>query len=238
MRALILNSGTGSRMGKLTLDMPKCLLEIAGDVTVLSNQLDIIKQCGIREVILTTGPFEEKIQAYLGKRYNDLQITCVSNPSYKTTNYIYSMYLAREYLNEEILLLHGDLIFKHDTCDMLLKSEYENAVTVEKTDSLPDKDFKARLDSFGVQEIGIDVFGQQCVSLLPFYRLSKSGMAIWLEEIESFIENGNVSVYAENAFNKRAEEIKLQPVYLEEQLCMEIDTPADLEKAKREYEKD
>ena len=42
MKALIYNSGTGSRMGKLTEDKPKCLLPLPGGETILSRQLRLL----------------------------------------------------------------------------------------------------------------------------------------------------------------------------------------------------
>ena len=64
MKALILNSGLGSRMGKLTLNHPKCMTQIAKDETILSRQLHILEQLGIYEVIITTGPFYEMLVDY------------------------------------------------------------------------------------------------------------------------------------------------------------------------------
>ena len=54
MKALILNSGLGSRMGVLTSEHPKCMIEISGNETILSRQLKLIAESGIKEVIMTT----------------------------------------------------------------------------------------------------------------------------------------------------------------------------------------
>lgn len=56
MKALILNSGVGSRMGAITAAHPKCMTPITETDTILSRQLRLIKQSGIREVVITTGP--------------------------------------------------------------------------------------------------------------------------------------------------------------------------------------
>ena len=59
MRALILNSGIGKRMGILSSQHPKCMTVIDKGETILSRQLKLLYQCGITEVIITTGPFEK-----------------------------------------------------------------------------------------------------------------------------------------------------------------------------------
>lgn len=50
MKALILNSGLGSRMGVLTSKQPKCMTEISGNESILSRQLNQIVDMGIEEV--------------------------------------------------------------------------------------------------------------------------------------------------------------------------------------------
>ena len=55
MKALILNSGLGSRMGVLTSEHPKCMTEISTKETILSRQLRLLAEAGIEEVVITTG---------------------------------------------------------------------------------------------------------------------------------------------------------------------------------------
>ena len=57
MKALILNSGTGSRMGVLTSEHPKCMTEVSNRETILSRQLRMLSAAGIEEVVMTTGCF-------------------------------------------------------------------------------------------------------------------------------------------------------------------------------------
>ena len=61
MKALILNSGTGSRMGVLTSEHPKCMTEVSHRETILSRQLRMLSAAGIEEVVMTTGLFDSKI---------------------------------------------------------------------------------------------------------------------------------------------------------------------------------
>ena len=59
MKALILNSGLGSRMGGvLTSEHPKCMTKISTHETILSRQLRLLSDAGIEEIIMTTGFFE------------------------------------------------------------------------------------------------------------------------------------------------------------------------------------
>ena len=64
MKALILNSGLGSRMGVLTSEHPKCMTEISANETILSRQLRQIADAGIEEVVMTTGLFDGVLVNY------------------------------------------------------------------------------------------------------------------------------------------------------------------------------
>lgn len=62
MKALILNSGMGTRMGVLTKEHPKCMTDLLNNETILSRQLRIIEKSGITDVVLTTGYFEDVLK--------------------------------------------------------------------------------------------------------------------------------------------------------------------------------
>ena len=91
MKALILNSGLGHRMGVLTSEHPKCMTEISAKETILSRQLAMIKEAGIKEVVITTGYYDEILVQYCDELDLGLDITFVNNPEYDKTNYICSI---------------------------------------------------------------------------------------------------------------------------------------------------
>lgn len=219
-------------MGSLTAGRPKCLVEIAGDETILSRQVRLLQSCGLDRVLVTTGPFAGQIEGHLARLYPGLQVEYVQNPLYESTNYIYSLLLAKEHLQEEILLLHGDLVFEESVLQKLLDAAFENAVLVNRTAALPEKDFKGRVEGGLVKRIAVDIFDERCAFLMPLYKLSRKGIGRWLKEMESFERAGNLGVYAENALNNLLGDFPLHAVYFEEELCMEIDTPEDLERAR------
>ena len=64
MKALILNSGVGSRMGGMTAKQPKCMTEISSRETILSRQLQQLVDIGIKDVVITTGAFADVLVKY------------------------------------------------------------------------------------------------------------------------------------------------------------------------------
>ena len=80
MKALILNSGVGSRMGVLTSEHPKCMTEISSAETILSRQLRLLAEAGISEVVMTTGMFDSVLVNYCRSLELPLRYTFVKNP--------------------------------------------------------------------------------------------------------------------------------------------------------------
>ena len=230
MKALILASGEGKRLRPLTDDKPKALIQV-GNKSLLGHQLDNLIGCNIKDIIITTGPFENKIKNYIEKKYLDINISYVNNPKYETTNYIYSMWLTKKLIDSDIILLHGDLLFDKKLLEKLINEKYENCVLVNRKIRAPEKDFKAVVENNRVVKIGVKFSGENAFFSAPLYKFSKSDFSCWLDEIEKFIERGNMKRYAEDAFNKISDKIMLHPVYFDDEFCMEIDTKEDLEMA-------
>ncbi len=228
MKALILNSGLGHRMGVLTSEHPKCMTEVSAKDTILSRQLKMIAEAGIQEVVMTTGYFDEILVNYCHSLHLPLKFTFVNNPLYAQTNYIYSIYCAKEALkDDDIVLMHGDLVFAADVFDAVLESEV-SCMTVSTTLPLPEKDFKAVIKDGQIKKVGIEFF-DDALAAQPLYKLNKKDWNVWLDEICKFCEENNRKCYAENAFNQVSDACVIMPLDVQDKLCGEIDTPEDLE---------
>lgn len=231
MKALILNSGIGKRMGKYTEEVPKCMVPIDGEQTILSRQLNLLKKCGIKEIVITTGPFEDKLKSYVVDLNLDLDTQFVHNPLYAETNYIYSIYLAKEVLQDDLLLLHGDLIFTREILQNLLEFK-ESRMVVSTTLPLPEKDFKAVVKAGKILKVGIEFF-ESAYAAQPLYKLNKQDWLVWLKQIETFCENDTRTCYAENALNQVSEHCHIGIFDIKDKLCSEIDNEEDLANMRR-----
>ena len=228
MKALILNSGLGHRMGVITKEHPKCMTEISFKNTILSRQLRQLVSFGIGEVVMTTGYYDQVLVDYCDKLHLPLKFTFVNNPLYAETNYIYSIYCAREVLkDDDIILMHGDLVFESLVLGSVIDSPV-SCMTVSSTLSLPEKDFKAVIKNNKIEKIGIEFF-DDAMSAQPLYKIKKEDWLVWLKKIEEYCENDNRKCYAENAFNEVSDKCKIYPCDVNDMLCAEIDTPEDLE---------
>lgn len=108
-RAIILAAGRGERLRPVTDTMPKSLVPIHGR-RMIDTIINALYQNGIREIYVVVGYLKEQFQTLLEK-YPD--ITLLENPYYHQTNNITSLYTAREYL-EDVMILDGDQVIYTD----------------------------------------------------------------------------------------------------------------------------
>jgi len=231
MKAIILASGIGKRLLPLTEKVPKPLIEING-ITLLERMIQSLIENKVTDIIITTGSLEEKIKGFVKNKYPDLKVTYVKNPIFEETNYIYSLWLTKDIVkDDDVILLHGDLIYDPKLMEKIVKTDKSSALIKEEKE-VPEKDFKARINHGLIKEIGVNVFGEDARFCLPLYKILKPDFKKWLEKMGQFVKEGRVGNYAEDALNTITDEINLHPVYYDNEFAMEIDNFEDLEKAK------
>lgn len=226
MKALILNSGLGKRMGKYTEHNPKCMVPLEGGTTIVARQLALLQKCGMKEVVMTTGPYADLLEEHVRKAGIDMKIQFINNPKYGETNYIYSIYLAREFLKDEIILMHGDLVYEESVLQDVIDAKH-SCMAVSSMVKLPEKDFKAVIKNGRITAVGIE-FMENALAAQPLYHLTKEDWMTWLEEIVAFCERGEVTCYAENAMNQVSGNMQLYPFDYKERICQEVDKEENL----------
>lgn len=226
MKALILNSGVGKRMGELTRTKNKCMAEIGPNTTIIDWQIQTLQKSNISDIVITTGPFAGQLTSYVTEQYPDINFMFFQNPLYETTNYIYSIAMAADALEDDILLMHGDLVFEESVLKDSLYADMSTMV-IDTTLPLPEKDFKAVIVQDKIAKVGIEFF-KNAYAAQPLYKLMKKDWLVWLDNILNFCKKGVRDVYAENALNEISEKIMLYPLDVKGRICAEIDNLDDL----------
>ena len=131
MQAVILAAGQGTRLRPLTDHCPKCLVKVQG-TPILQYQLDALCDAGVRKCIIVIGHRAAQVRNSFGTRFRNISITYVENEIFDRTNNIYSLWLARREITEDLLLLEGDLIFEPELLIDLLEVPYENTAVVDR----------------------------------------------------------------------------------------------------------
>lgn len=230
MKAFIFNSGVGSRLGELTKDRPKGLVELKSGETILGRQLRLLSMVGIKHIIISTGYKEETIKEFCEKEFPDLDVTFVFNPIFDKTNSIYSMFLAEKYFDRNFIIMHGDLVFDEGILEALIHDERPNLACINTTIPKPPKDFKGRVKEGKLQQISVNIFEEHDYALQPLYKLDHNLIKSWFRVMKDYIDKNNVNVYAENALNEVLTNFKVEVIDYKDHYLEEIDNLEDYER--------
>lgn len=122
MQALILAAGCGNRLRPLTDRVPKALVEVCGK-PLLIHALDCLSERNISEVIIVVGDKKNVLVERIGFLYKGMKIIYVDNPRFQETNNVYSFWLARPYIREDLIMLECDLYYRRSLIDLVLSGK-------------------------------------------------------------------------------------------------------------------
>lgn len=138
MQAIILAAGMGRRLKKLTENQPKCMVSV-NQVSLIERMLKQLDQYGLNQIIIVTGHKDQMLREFIYSLSVRTPVVFILNPVYETTNNIYSLYLAKDYLLEDdTLLLESDLIFEKEVLSQIIYDPYPNLALVAHFESWMD----------------------------------------------------------------------------------------------------
>ena len=130
-KAIILAAGVGDRLQPFTQQFPKCLAPVC-DVPILVSTLTHLSDVGVSEVVIVVGHHKEKIYERVGDTFQAVKVTYIESEKYESTNNIYSLWLAREHLAEDVLLLEADVLFERRLLERMLSHESGSLAAVSR----------------------------------------------------------------------------------------------------------
>ena len=235
--AVLLAAGTGTRLQPLTQDAPKCLTEVGG-IPILGRLVRHLRAQGFRRMVVVLGHLGESIQDFLHQHAGDMQIDYVFNLDYRTTNNIYSLWLARQQITESFMLVESDLVFETWMLDDMLQPDrmavsrmlpWMNGTTVE----LGVDESARRISAFrmGGYQCG-DVRQYKTVNL---YSLSLESWHQVEKRLSRYISERQLGEYYEAVFAEMVADSTLcfDAVLFDAHRWYEIDTMADLYEAEK-----
>lgn len=234
--ALLLAAGTGSRLYPLTKDSPKCLT-LVNEKSILERLVITLKEQGFKKLVVVTGYKKEAIIDFLGNKTAGLSIEYIHNPLFATTNNIYSLWLARTFVNAPFVLIESDLVLETSLLDKMV---YPDRMAVAKmqpwlngtTVTINNKNNVIRFLEGNMETVIDTEIHYKTVNIYSF------SMSTWREiskKLNQFISEGIINCYYETVFASLVAEksICLEAISFDDKPWYEIDTILDLAEAEK-----
>jgi NDP-sugar pyrophosphorylase family protein len=243
MKAIILAAGRGQRLRPITDTVPKCLVPVNGR-PILEYQLAALSGSGIRKCVVVVGYLASQIEQRFGSSYGGMGISYVFNPEFSSTNNIYSLWLARHEVDDDILLLEGDLLFEKDIIADLLNARLLDTAVLDNFDLsmdgtvvIPMGNQAVRMVLKANQTAGFDY--SDALKTVNIYTFSKATISeSILPSAGDYISSGQRNQFYEAVIANLIDrgDLTLGIHLANGRLWREIDTPDDLIRAEADFQ--
>ena len=234
MKAIILSAGQGSRLGHLTHDRPKCLIDFNGR-TLLDRQLDTLAANGVEEAVVVTGFHDDLVDAAIARRSGGPNVRTIYNPFYKVADNLGSLYVARAELDGDCIVWNGDTLVSNALMSKVLGNQRSGiCVTIDRKDSYDDDDMKVveqngRLTAIG-KRLPDKPVNAESIGLLAF---RSGGASQFREAIERSIRTPEgTTIWYLRVIHHIAQEADVWTFDISGEEWGEVDFPPDVESAR------
>jgi len=248
MKAIFIAAGEGSRLGNLTKDLPKPLVDVNGK-SIIERQISLLRKNNVNDIVVITG--------YKKEKFTFKNIEYVHNPNFREQEQTGSLMVARSKIAGDILIMFGDILFDEIILQQMLDSKGDIVIAVDKN---WEKSYEERHDNpkseadkvlikdnkvIQISAKNIEVNDDNDVGeLLGLIKLSMKGSKILIDQYEK-LENSHIGKFHDAVSFKKAKfvdmlqellssGIVITPVSIKGKWC-EIDTKHDLEIAKKMF---
>ena len=192
MKAIIMAAGVGRRLHALNMNKPKCLITV-GSTTLIRRSVDLLVSKGISDITVIVGFKSDLIRNELK---ND--VTYFENPDFQTTNSIKSLWYARHLLENDVLLLNGDLYYEPSILDYAINQTNAVVMLADST-RIDNADYR-----FGFMGDQINRFGKHLTNqetdgeYVGIVRIDKSFTDTFKQTLEEMINAGKSDIWWED----------------------------------------
>ncbi|MEU4677112.1 phosphocholine cytidylyltransferase family protein [Micromonospora sp. NPDC023737] len=237
MIGMVLAAGAGRRLRPYTDTLPKALVPVDGEVTILDIALGNLAEVGLTDIVIVVGYAADAVrerQADLEKRYG-VNLTLVHNEKAEEWNNAYSLWLAREYFSQGVLLVNGDTVHPVSVEKTLLAERGPGILlAVDTLKPLAEEEMKTTFDAAGQLtritklmdpgEAYGEYIGATLIEPQVADALADALEATWRRDPNLYYEDG----YQE--FADRGGEVRAAPIG--DVSWVEVDNHADLARAR------
>jgi L-glutamine-phosphate cytidylyltransferase len=227
-QAVILAAGKGSRLGKVADGLPKCLIQVGGR-TLIRHQLDALADAGVGPVLVMIGYAADLVRETVGNAAD-----FILNPRYAATNSLHTFFLAREWIKGPVVILNSDVLADPRLLDALLQSG-EDSLAYDSLSGYAREHMKVAVKDGRVANLSKELpqEGTSGENVGMIY-LSRRSLDVVFHEAEKLVNADRTDAFLAEAIRASLGLIELKAVDVAGIPWTEIDSPHDLERARRE----
>jgi len=238
LQAVILAAGMGKRLGFMTKNPPKGLVEI-GEKSLLEYSLGALKGNGIVDVVIVIGFSGESIRRKFGTEYQGLQISYVVNEQYSKTGSMYSFSKAKEHIDGDIILLESDLLYDPEAVKITLDSDYTDSILVTELSGSGDEVYICTDNNQRIIDLGKNIADENkkkaIGELVGISRFSRAFLDELFKKAQEDYKKGELTYhYEECVFATSKFGSPVYAVLCEDLVWCEIDNKHHLKRAREE----
>jgi len=229
MKAIILAAGAGRRLGTTG---PKCMVRVGGE-SIIHRQLAAFGTVGVDEFVVVVGHEQDQLRRHLAGQPG--RFTYVVNERYAETNTIYSLYLARDQINDTFFYANADVVFDRRLTERLARPDAGTALAVDVA-ACGEEEVKVIVQNGRITRISKRLDPADCLGeFVGVARFGAELSAAFVNALENCVEVENeVTDYFERAVDRLCPDWVLTPVDVSDLPCIEIDFPEDLAVARND----
>ena len=245
MNAIIIAAGSGKRISNYVKDVPKSMILINGK-PIIVHQISVLKQIGINNIIVVTGPYSEKFSVENVRYVKDLK--------FLEHDILGSLMEAKKFLKNDVLVIYSDIIFEKNIIEQILKSKGDISIAVDMN---WEKMYEGRTEHPISEAENVQLTKMKKISkikknienknndvgeFLGIMKMTENGGNQFVDEYEKLIKNhkGNfheatsiAKAYITDMIQELINlKINVEPVLISGKWC-EIDTMQDLKNAEK-----
>ncbi|MBI4398425.1 MAG: phosphocholine cytidylyltransferase family protein [Candidatus Omnitrophica bacterium] len=231
MKAIILTAGVGKRLAPLTDETPKSMIPVGGK-PLLEYHLDYLKNLGITKIILVVGHLREKIEAFAGNAWKGTPIQYYESPDTRGGS-LMSLWSARGEMNEEILIMDGDVFYPEALLKRLVLSPKANCLLADPSSA----DTGEEMVIYAEAGRAFFISKKPCSTYPPagesvgFLKLSKPAAGELAKIVDAFVRAGKKGIEHEDTYPVLMQRCVVGYETVHDLKWTEIDSMEDLERA-------
>lgn len=229
-RAVVLAAGRGERLRPVTESTPKTLVDVGGQ-PILAHIFDALDRADYESVTVVTGFEAGRVREFC-RSEDRLTFEFVHSDAYRTTNNLYSLWLARDRLGAGFTLVNSDTLFPA-SCLQRLTATDGSALVVDTEKDLGDEEMKVRTDESDLVDIGKDLPAASG-EYIGVSKFDPRGADALVAELDRFVAADRTDEWYEAAFREVFDEVDVGVVEIHGD-WIEIDDHDDLRAGRRMF---